>query len=347
MTITALAFSCSPAPDDRRIGVQLALAGPRLRIGRARPCELRLPDGRVSPHHASLVHRGDGYVLIDEGSAAGTWLGDRRLRPGEPYPVGDFGLARFGPFWVELRAGLGRPVDTPFGRAQFTRRLLALSLWQRGWRAEACFVVREGRARGGLLYGPRLVGAQSEADGVRSGHRPRPPRGPGLVWLRDLPSGPLRIGREPRADLRLEDMDVSRFHALLTRRDGAFWVRDLGSTNGTLLDGERVPRDAELPWGRDAALRVGSNVLLYEDPLADALAELDAERPEAAGPASLAPFEPPPAGRPAPPARPEAAPGADPWGSPPMAPWRDETSDPAAASPSSHEAAETSPPPSP
>ncbi|MGW2743078.1 FHA domain-containing protein [Streptomyces sp. NPDC001450] len=51
---------------------------------------------------------------------------------------------------------------------------------------------------------------------------------------------PLRIGRDPANGLRLNHETVSRVHAEL-RRQGDMWVlRDLGSTNGTTVNGRRV-----------------------------------------------------------------------------------------------------------
>lgn len=53
-------------------------------------------------------------------------------------------------------------------------------------------------------------------------------------------SYPLRIGRDPASGLRLSHETVSRVHAEL-RRQGDLWVlRDLGSTNGTTVNGRRV-----------------------------------------------------------------------------------------------------------
>lgn len=47
-------------------------------------------------------------------------------------------------------------------------------------------------------------------------------------------------GRHPRADIFLDDKTVSRRHAQFVRRDGAFFVRDSGSLNGTYVNRERV-----------------------------------------------------------------------------------------------------------
>ncbi|MET9502594.1 DUF1707 and FHA domain-containing protein [Streptomyces sp. NPDC006622] len=50
----------------------------------------------------------------------------------------------------------------------------------------------------------------------------------------------LRIGRDPASGLRLTHDSVSRVHAELSRQGGMWILRDLGSTNGTTVNGRRV-----------------------------------------------------------------------------------------------------------
>lgn len=48
------------------------------------------------------------------------------------------------------------------------------------------------------------------------------------------------IGRDPKSDVFLNDVTVSRKHAELRRSSGAFTIHDLGSLNGTYVNRERV-----------------------------------------------------------------------------------------------------------
>lgn len=48
------------------------------------------------------------------------------------------------------------------------------------------------------------------------------------------------IGRNPKSDVFLDDVTVSRKHAELRRAAGAFTIHDLGSLNGTYVNRERV-----------------------------------------------------------------------------------------------------------
>jgi len=57
---------------------------------------------------------------------------------------------------------------------------------------------------------------------------------------------PFRVGRNPGQDLHLAEAAVSKQHAELTLVDGALTVRDLGSTNGTFINGSRINGPAAL-----------------------------------------------------------------------------------------------------
>jgi pSer/pThr/pTyr-binding forkhead associated (FHA) protein len=55
------------------------------------------------------------------------------------------------------------------------------------------------------------------------------------------------VGRKEDSDLRLDHKSVSKQHCILVKTDGLLLVRDLGSTNGTRVNGQRVRRAALLP----------------------------------------------------------------------------------------------------
>ena len=57
------------------------------------------------------------------------------------------------------------------------------------------------------------------------------------------------IGRHPRATIRLDDTFVSSEHAQVSLSDGRWWLTDLQSTNGTLLNGHPVTAPTGLRFG--------------------------------------------------------------------------------------------------
>jgi hypothetical protein len=85
--------------------------------------------------------------------------------------------------------------------------------------------------------------------------------GPDAGGVHLLHGGEIRIGRSADADVPLDDPDVSRLHCAVTvAADGRVSVADLGSTNGTVLDGTRVgARPVRLAPG--ALLRIGESAL--------------------------------------------------------------------------------------
>jgi hypothetical protein len=68
------------------------------------------------------------------------------------------------------------------------------------------------------------------------------------------------IGRSPDCEIFLDDVTVSRKHAVLVRRDGAFFVEDLGSLNGTFLNRRRI-ESGELADGDE--LQIGKYRLTF------------------------------------------------------------------------------------
>ncbi|MCS7022468.1 MAG: FHA domain-containing protein [Gemmataceae bacterium] len=55
------------------------------------------------------------------------------------------------------------------------------------------------------------------------------------------------LGRDEECDIRFEQKSVSKLHCVIVKSDGVLLLRDLGSTNGTRVNGQRVRRAALLP----------------------------------------------------------------------------------------------------
>ena len=68
-------------------------------------------------------------------------------------------------------------------------------------------------------------------------------------------------GRRPDSDIFLDDVTVSRKHAEFIRRDGEFFVRDVGSLNGTYLAKDRIDGEAQLKDGDE--VQIGKYRLVF------------------------------------------------------------------------------------
>jgi pSer/pThr/pTyr-binding forkhead associated (FHA) protein len=66
------------------------------------------------------------------------------------------------------------------------------------------------------------------------------------------------VGRAPSADVRIDDPRVSRLHARIEMRDDGVYVEDLGSRNGTLVDGAPVASSRQLANGDEITIGTAS-----------------------------------------------------------------------------------------
>ena len=74
--------------------------------------------------------------------------------------------------------------------------------------------------------------------------------------------GGLSIGRSKEADVRIDDRYASSLHARVFSREGRFYVEDMNSTNGTLLNGATLQGEAELIDGDH--VQIGDTVFRFE-----------------------------------------------------------------------------------
>lgn len=92
---------------------------------------------------------------------------------------------------------------------------------------------------------------------------------PGRMFSLNLPT--MVIGRGPECDVRLDSESISRKHARITRQAGHYTIEDLGSTNGTWVDGS--PASPE-PLKSGARIRFGNELIVRFSMLDDAEAAL-------------------------------------------------------------------------
>lgn len=260
MALTIVVLAPDGAGKAEGGGLSLTLDAPRIILGRAESCEVRLPDTSVSPRHASIRQRGATYLLLDEGSENGTFLGKTRiaLRTAMPLKSGD--RIRIGRVWILLRIEPAVAKAAPAAAA----KELALELVARGLAAQ------------GEDPAPRVV----VVEGPDSGR----------VLRIEEAARPYILGRAKDTDLILDDPDVSRRHLAITRRGDQFSVQDLGSRSGALLDGAPVPQFDTI-WRPGQVLAISGDRLIFEHPAAEALAEIERSPCEPLRPDVV--FEPP------------------------------------------------------
>jgi DNA-binding CsgD family transcriptional regulator len=95
------------------------------------------------------------------------------------------------------------------------------------------------------------------------------------VWISVLPrvlpldAGRVTVGKSPSNDVVVDDKTASRLHAVIERFGSGWCVSDLGSRNGTTVNGERILGQRVLRSGDE--LRVGATRLVFREDALDAV----------------------------------------------------------------------------
>lgn len=217
----------------------------RVVIGRGPGSDVRLPDTSVSHRHATLRAQGAEFLLVDEGSTNGTFVGDVRIAPNTSRLVRSGDAVRVGRIWLELRMERS-PVTRDLAVAT---RDLALALVAEAIEAAGTDTTTRIRVVEGIDQGSVLVLTQL-----------------GREYL---------IGRAADSDLRLNDPDVSREHVRIVRSSDGVVVIDNDAKNGTSLGVARVSPRQPTVWRPAQMLHIGRSVFSLEEPLTDALARIE------------------------------------------------------------------------
>jgi len=160
---------------------------------------------------------------------------------------------------VSAAAGVLADAITPFALSALKYGLFAL-LFLFIWRSMR-WVVR------GLSV------AEAAAAAERGGRRPRDaaptlPPGPSTLLVKGQSDAKARtvrlaasmtIGRAPECELRLDDTYTSQQHARLFAKNNSWFVEDLGSTNGTFVNEQKLAAPAMLQPGD--TVRVGQTTM--------------------------------------------------------------------------------------
>ncbi|TWP35333.1 FHA domain-containing protein [Leekyejoonella antrihumi] len=220
--------------------------------GRSQDCEIVVTDTQASRHHAQFRRRGSTVVVEDLGSSNGTWVDGARittpatLADGAAVHIGDRG-------GTPVTVSITRP--TPAVRMPRTGTP-SMPLPQRPAASARRPLPRKGAAPA-VPPAPSNTGVVFDRWTLPSG--PMPTRTPApsaratvtgsapqvMPVPLQAPSGgnaggPFTIGRGLENKIVVDDLLVSRHHVRLVPRSPGFEVHDLGSRNGTYVNGHRI-----------------------------------------------------------------------------------------------------------
>ncbi len=225
----------------------LVLDLPRIVIGRSAGSEVRLPDPSVSQRHALIRQQGKDYLIIDEGSTNGTFVGPVRLSRGTPRVVQSGDQIRVGRIWLDITIDPTLPASDGHLTKELALRLVAGALDIDGQPSAPSVKVTAG-----VDVGSELVLKEFQHAYV--------------------------LGRSPSSDLPVADPDASRRHLQFQRVGADILVEDLGSKNGSFIDEQ--PLSKRCRWKPGQIVGFGQTTLELVDPLALTLAEIEATADE-------------------------------------------------------------------
>ena len=264
--------------------------GAALVIVRDASADVVVPGNEVSRRHAQIVATEQGFVLVDT-STNGAFVNGHRIEGSCVLQRAD--VIRIGAdefrFYAEATPVPAAPAPEPVKAAEPAAPAAAAPPAPEPPTPPPAPEAQapEPQGPGATAPGEAPTGAQQRlfntmfgVGGVPEGGRP--PSGPVTpISVVDAPiasllvrSGSLKgkrltvrtpvvnIGRADYNDLVIPEPSVSASHAKLQRREGIWVLSDLGSTNGTFVDGERVTE--ETPLGPGAAIRFGEVTTLFE-----------------------------------------------------------------------------------
>ncbi len=83
-----------------------------------------------------------------------------------------------------------------------------------------------------------------------------------ILGTHEIESGNLIIGRADDSDIVIDNLAVSRHHAIIEKNNGVFTINDLDSNNGTFVNGQRIDEPTTLNLGDE--IGVGKHVLVFD-----------------------------------------------------------------------------------
>lgn len=276
-------------------GREYAIGAGRAVIGRDAECDVVVESKSVSRKHAEIMGTDKGYLLVDL-STNGTYVngekiaGQRVLARADVIRVGDADLR----FYADPPKGGGPPAPQAAPPTPTPTPTPAPVPAPAPAPAPAAAApappTPKARAEDDALKALRSTVPNPPAKPAPAGPPPAPAAAARLndtmhgTPAAAVPPGPLasilvrsgtkkgqripirvpvvNIGRAEYNDIVLPEESVSTQHAKLQRRDGVWFLVDLGSTNGTFVDGEKL--SGETPIAPGSTIRFGDASVVFE-----------------------------------------------------------------------------------
>lgn len=239
-------------------GREYALDEGALVFGREAGADVVVPSTEVSRRHAELHPTAEGVMLLDT-SVNGTFVNGARVSGQRILQHGD--VVRVGT--EEFRFHSARPEEALVSSAN-------------GGHAEAVPEPVAPARLSDTMFGMPAMKPSAVAEPPIEPERPPLASvlfrsGPQKGERVELRVPVVNVGRAEYNDLVIADPSVSTMHAKVQRRQGVWLLTDLGSTNGTFVDGELAAGD--MPLSPGATIRFGEVTVLFEPLDNDAPAE--------------------------------------------------------------------------
>ncbi|MFD9036244.1 FHA domain-containing protein [Streptomyces sp. NPDC059567] len=242
-------------------------------LGRDPQGDLVIDDARVSWRHATISWGGRSWVIEDHGSTNGTFVQGQRIHqmeigPGSAVHLGNatdgprLNLAGGAPAQQQAAAQAPHAAQAAHG-APNAQQAAAQADWathqapppQQSWQQQGQgqqFPHQQGGSAGQLAQ--QVPGQGGGAAGAPPVYGDRSP-----TTFHQLALGHvMRIGRALENELVVSDLQVSRHHAEFhATPDGRFEIRDLGSHNGTYVNGQPIAKGGSVLIGPNDIVGVG------------------------------------------------------------------------------------------
>ena len=241
-----------------------------LTIGRQQGVQLLIDEVTVSRRHAEISYANGQYILQDLGSSNGTFVNDLRLEPVSTYVLKPDDVVRFGKtvkFSFVVRTIDKQEKNIPGSSPPFAGypQMYEAEIGANADKLGQSVLNSDGSlllpgARMPLPAGVVATFKESAALVVLTDDTTQASNRPPLVFL--LKEGKrTTLGREEGMDIELADPVVSRRHAEVFSGPAGFYIRDLGSSNGVMVNETRIDNPYRLSQGDRISLGGGS--MLY------------------------------------------------------------------------------------